>query len=333
MRAYMPLLVPALLIAVAFTVWQFRPWSIETNTPVFEPGLRSPAIWFTREDENQIRQIYRIDSEGNFETRLTDADFSHHAPHISRDGERAAFFRMEGNRGIYKWGLDEDAQTPVYLTEPFSGNLDGQFFSAAYARPKWPGLLPALVFQATDETGSSRAVYAIRENGAELRRVTNVTANAYDAEPIELEKQTFYVIYGRSNDLWLSRLSGTGEPLQLTDSPNILETLPAVSHQQKLLAYVEDGERIRVVDTTNFRTEWNVLHSIDPPETYSITGIDFVCEDRLVFTAATTGESATNKDLYLLDLNAPAGNNLRRLTNTPAEERSPAVFPCNQTGG
>jgi dipeptidyl aminopeptidase/acylaminoacyl peptidase len=274
---------------------------------VFVSGRDAQDHWSTP-------QIFLALPSAQHATNLTNNARWNSSPAISSDGTHMAFV---SDRSLRVMRLSDGDERTLDVG-------DGPFGCV-----RWAG--HRLAFVAPANTPGS-AVWLVSERGGEATRVTD--PGAASDELVAFADHGRELVFDRydaatsDRDLWITALDGS-EPRRLTSTPDIAETVPAVSHDGRLLAYRAfraGHDTIRVLALA----DGELVHDIALPEgIVNISGIDFAADDAsLVFGAddPDVGGSLENVkgELFTVGLD---GGGLQRLTRNAAYDGQPAVIP------
>ena len=131
-------------------------------------------------------------------------------------------------------------------------------------------------------------IWTIRSDGSGLAAVTGPGPNESDDNGHDFYDAGRMIVFSRYDsttqrrDLYATKSDGTGAPQQITNTPEVSEVAPVVSHNGRLLAYraFHHGtgrDSIRIVSTGN----WALVREItlQPPADINISGLSFRGDD------------------------------------------------------
>jgi Tol biopolymer transport system component len=256
-------------------------------------------------------QIFLADPSAQKATNLTNDANPNGSPAISADGQRMAYV---SGRSLHVMTLATGDEHEI-ATGP-----------DAVGAVRWVG--DAIAFVAPASTRGS-AIWLV--TSGDPVRVTDPGPSASDETLATAGRRIVFSRYDEAShdrDLWIVDLDGSNLR-RLTRTLDVTETLPAVSHDGRYLAYravLSPREELRVVALPAMTPVATVAL---PEGAYNINGLDFTADDRsLVFgaDAPDVGGSLQNVKSELFEA-AIDGTHLRRLTKNAAYDGQPAVIP------
>lgn len=231
-------------------------------------------------------QIYKMDADGSHTVKLSKDLFYSTRPDVHHKTRRIVYWSSHPPGGLHTMDMDGWKVRFIPNTPP----------AASY--PKWGKSVsdPFIVFIAI-HNGRNSAVYRIRPDGTGLKRLTVTEGDEAD-EAVDVVDDK-YIVFARKGrydrDLFLKNMKDDRAPVNLTNTREVTETLPVVSHDNRKIAYRVDRnareEEIHVARLDTKRPGIQVLSMIrmEPPATFNITGIDFSPDDtRLYFSVEVT---------------------------------------------
>ena len=254
-------------------------WSIAENPIVY---ARGPAGGST--------DIWRMDSDGANQKRLTDDAAHARAPRWSPDHKLIAFDSdIAGNFDIYV--MNVDGTNRRRLTTAAADEL----------RPSWSPDGKRIAFELRGGNGT-RDIYTMASDGTDLRRLTSNVADDLDPDWSPDGQWIAFASTREGNyDIWVIDAKG-GQPLDITKTPDATEFGPAWSPNGKKIAYHRKGDKPPIP---------NDVYVMNPdgsdPKKITQTGWDDVYPQwapdgrEIVFYSARVPESK-DADVYFVSL-------------------------------
>jgi Tol biopolymer transport system component len=277
-----------------------------------------------------IAQIYKMDADGSRPVNLSNNHFYDSSPNVHRQTKQIVFFSTRPPGGLHTMDVD-GGNVQLIPNIPFVPLV-----------PKWSKSAsdPFIIFAATETHNSS--IYLIRPDGTNLTKLTNPGADEAD-ENAEVVADDKYIVFTRlrwlnrfDRDLFLKSIGDDRPAVNLTNTHEITETMPVVSHDGKRIAYrVVDGveEQIHVATLDTATQSLYVLHTIRPiyPATpYNIGGIDFSTDDtRLYFSVEVNDvmEKVINRRQEIFSIKLDGSEQHRLTRNNQQDGGSSVVSP------
>jgi Tol biopolymer transport system component len=193
-------------------------------------------------------------------------------------------------------------------------------------------LLPILTYR-----GNAK-IWTIKSDGTGLHQVTNPGPSESDDNGHDFYSGGKMIIFSRYNsttqrrDLYSIYFTGTQNFQQITNTPNIDESLPVISHNGKLLAYRAFyynpyKDAIRVVNVGSWTLVTEMV--MQPPADKNIWGIDFSRKDDRLFVAIESSDvpgTTINKKVEIFSIKLD-GSDQERLTNNETPDYWPSTIP------
>lgn len=244
--------------------------------------------YYTEGERARHSQIYKMDADGGHVVKLTKDLYSGIWPDVHRKSRRIVYWSERPPGGLFTMNMD--GRDVRFIPNTPAGS----------AYPKWAesGSDPFVVFIATPGRQNS-AVYRIGPDGSGLKRLT-VTEGREADEAVDVVGDK-YIVFTRllwqgryTRDLFLKSMRDDRAPVNLTRTREWSETMPAVSHDGRKIAYRvvrESDEQIHVAALDTKARGISLLHVIpmEPPAVHNIGRIDFSPDDeRLYFNVEVT---------------------------------------------
>jgi hypothetical protein len=276
-------------------------------------------------DRDGRQQIYSSWANGSFQTNISNNSYTDDFPDLSPDADRIVFASFR-----------EQAGQNLYIMDLAGANLQ-QVTTGAGQRvlPRWaPNDLIAFVYPAYSQNAQ---IWTVKSDGTGLRQVTFPTAMESDGAGHDFYaagQQLVFSRYDRTTrrtDLYSTAADASAGAQRITQTPDISETLPAVSHDGRLLAsrafhHAPPRDAIRIFEVGSWAMVREI--SLPPPAEINISGIGFSRDDqRLFFSAQAAGVPAPNQEnrqeVFSIKLD---GTDLQRLTANQARDVQPVAI-------
>ena len=275
---------------------------------VFTSGC-AELVFVSKRDGHD--QIYKMRTTGASQTNISNGVSWDHFPDVSPNGNKIVFSSSRGGgENIYIMDIDGSNVEPVT-----SGTLQR-------TSPRWSPM--GLIAFAYPSYRPPTKIWIINSDGTGLQQVTNPGQNESDDGGHDFYHGGKMIVFSRYNtttnqrDLYSVYYDGSQDFQQITDTPNISEIGPVVSHDGNLLAYriyYALNYAIRIVNVGT----WTLVDEIvmQPPADKNIAGIDFSRDDSRLFVAIessdVSGTFITDKvEIFSIGID---GSDQRRLTN------------------
>ena len=276
-------------------------------------------------DRDGRQQIYKSWANGNFQTNISNNNHTDGFPDISPDADRIVFasFREQPGQNLYIMDLAGD-------------NLQ-QLTTGAGQRvlPRWaPNDLIAFVYPAYSQNAQ---IWTVKSDGTELRQVTFPTAMESDGAGHDFYAAGQRLVFSRydrttrNTDLYTTAVDASGSVQRITQTPDISETLPAISHDGLLLAsrtfyHTPPRDTIQIFEVDNWTMVTEI--SLPPPAEINISGISFSRDDKRLFLSAQASDvpasnQANRQEVFSIKLD---GTDLKRLTANQARDFQPVAI-------
>jgi Tol biopolymer transport system component len=276
-------------------------------------------------DRDGQQQIYKSWAGGSFPTNVSNNNYTDDFPDISPNADRIVFasLREEAGQNLYTMNLaGDDLQQ---LTTGVGQRI----------RPRWaPNDLIAFVYPAYSQNAQ---IWTVKSDGTELVQVTFPTAMESDDGGHDFYAAGQRLVFSRfdrttrKTDLYTTATDLSGSVQRITQTPDISEMLPAVSHDGLLLAssafyHTPSRFTLRIFNVGS----WTMVREINlpPPAESNISGISFSRNDqRLFFSAKAAGVPTPNQEdrqeVFSIKLD---GTDLKRLTTNQAYDSQPVAI-------
>ncbi|HWT01725.1 MAG TPA: hypothetical protein VN256_15875 [Pyrinomonadaceae bacterium] len=281
---------------------------------------------YTEGERTMRSQIYKMDADGGHTVKLSKDPYYAVWPDVHHKTRRIVFWSERPPGGLFTMNMD--GWDVRFIPNAPPGSL----------YPKWGKSAsdPFIVYIATLSRQNS-AVYRIRPDGTGLKQLT-VTEGQEADEAVDVAGDK-YIIFARrlwkgrhDRDLFLKSMKDDRAPVNLTKTREVTETLPAVSHDGRKIAYRvvrESDEEIHVAELDTKARSIRLLHVIrmGPPAVHNLTGIDFSADDeRLFFSVEVTDVSerwlSHRQEVFSVRLD---GSEWTRLTRNGEMDAWPSV--------
>ena len=279
------------------------------------------SLVFVREDSG-TKHIYKMRYNGNSQVPFSPiTSTTYDFPDVSPDGDKIAY--TDGQNVFISDLNDIGGSSQVQLSVP----------TGTKAFVRWAPKQQVIGY--ANFVGGTASIILSATSGVNHLPATYPTGSQSDDGGLDfyLDNNVQYMVYSRNGDLYSMFFNGTQPPTPITSTPgnNIRETLPVVSHDQKLLAYrvayqlAPTGwtDAIHVVEVGT----WASLHSIimQPPVMRgSVSSITFSCSDKRLYVAARTSSGAGSREIFSIKLD---GSDQQRLTNNNVYDSKPDAIP------
>jgi len=282
-------------------------------------------------DRDGRDQIYSMAGNGFNQRNLSNNSSYEHFPDISPDATKIVFSSFRNPPGENIYIMDLDGQNVQQVTTGIGQRT----------RPRWApnGLI---AFAHPSYTPGAR-IWAIQSDGSGLAAVTSPGPNESDDSGHDFYDAGRMLVFSRfdsttqKRDLYATKSDGTGAPQRITNTPDISEVLPVVSHDGRLLAYRAfyhgtGRDAIRIVSTGN----WVLVREItlQPPADINISGISFRGDDGgLYVSVQATDVPGTNvgirQEIFSIAID---GQNQQRLTTNETGDTWPVAIAATRQG-
>lgn len=244
-------------------------------------------------------QIYRMRITGGSQVNISDNRFVDYSPDVCPDGKKIVF---SSSRDDYRSSRD------IYIMDRNGRNV--RQLTAGRGRARNPKCSSrGLIAFAAPARGFDR-IWTVRTDGTGLREVTNPGPNEKDVgcDFYDDGRKIVFVRVdeptGRS-DLYSVSFDGSQAVQRLTNTPDISENFPVVSHDGRLLAYVTSSPStgntsIRLMNVGS----WALINEIamQPPASKVIRGLGFSCDDKQLFVSVESSDVSGNYQPYKFEL-------------------------------
>lgn len=280
-------------------------------------------------DRDGRRQIYKAWDNGQFQSNISNNSYADDFPDLSPEADRIVFAsqREASGQNLYIMDLAGANLQPVT-----SG-------SGQRTRPRWaPNDRIAFVYPAASQNAQ---IWTVKSDGTGLSQATFPGSMESDDAGHDFFAAGRKIVFSRfdraagRHDLYTAAADGTGAVEHITQTADISETLPVVSHDGILLACralhsAAARDVIRI-----YRVEgWTLVREIDLPPMVEgdISGIDFSRDDQRLFFSAqammgTTPTPQVRQEIFSIRLD---GGDLQRLTANQASDVSPVAIARNR---
>jgi Tol biopolymer transport system component len=286
---------------------------------------------------NGHEQIYKMRITGTSQTNVSNNTFTDHYPDVSHHGKGIVFSSLRSGPGENIYAMDLDGGSVQQIT---TGTLQR-------TKPNWGREdLAKLIAYSYPDFRQDTALWTVYDDGTNARKITNPAPNTESAGEQDDGGHDFWhggkmIVFSRydlathDRDLYSIYFDGTQDFVRITNTQNVSETQPVISHDGKLLAYrafyrqpsFKDTIRIVQVGT------WLLVNEIElqAPASKNISGIDFSRNDKRLYFAAESSDvpgSLINNKLEIFSVKLD-GTDQRRLTDNEVSDTWPSVIPCH----
>lgn len=280
-------------------------------------------------DRDGRQQIYKAAENGNFQSNISNNSYSDDFPDVSPGADRIVFssFREQAGQNLYIMDL---AGANVQQVTTGGGQR---------IYPRWaPNDLIAFVYPAYSQNAQ---IWTVKSDGTGLRQVTSPTAMESDGAGHDFYAAGQQIVFSRYDrtaqryDLYTTTADGSGGAQRITQTADISETLPAVSHDGRLLAcrvfyHSPPWDAIRIFQVGS----WTMVReiSLPAPAEINISGIGFSRDDQQLFFSSqaagvTTPNVQNRQEIFSINLD---GTDLQRLTANQAGDFQPVAIGRNR---
>jgi Tol biopolymer transport system component len=278
-------------------------------------------------------QIYRMRSTGR-SANISDNRFVDSSPNVCPDGKTIVFSSSrdigQSTRLIDVYRSSKD----IYRMTVNGGDVRQLTFGMGRASDPKCSSQGLIAFAATVH-GFDR-IWTVRTDGTGLREVTHPGPNQKDVGCDFYEDGKGIVLVrvdeptGRS-ELYVTNFDGSQPVQRITNTPDISENLPVVSHDGKLLAYVayspDTGNApIRLMSVGS----WTLVNEIamQPPAAKAIRGLGFSCDDKRLFVSVESSDVSGTYQPYKFELFSIKidGTDQTRVTENEVGDYFPSVI-------
>ena len=282
-------------------------------------------------DRDGRDQIYSMASSGFNQRNLSNNSFHDHFPDISPDATKLVFSSLRTPPGENIYIMDLDGQNVQPLTTG----------TGQRTRPRWaPNGLIAFAYPSYAQ---GARIWTIRSDGSGLAAVTNPGPNESDDNGHDFYDAGRMIVFSRydgttqKRDLYAAKSDGTGTSQRVTNTSDVSEVLPVISHNGRLLAYraFHHGtgrDAIRIVSTGN----WALVREItlQPPADINISGLSFQGDDSGLYVSVQASDIpdmnvGKRQDIFSIGID---GQNQQRLTNNDWGDTTPVAIAATRQG-
>ncbi len=279
------------------------------------------SLVFVREDSG-IKHVYKMRYDGSSQTPFspitsTPYDF----PDVSPDGTKIAY--TDGQNVFISDLNDIGGSSELQLSAP----------TGTKAFVRWAPKQQIIAY--ANFVSGTASIIMSATSGLNSLPATYPTGSQSDDGGLDfyLENNVQYMVYSRNGDLYAMFFNGTlgSSPITNTPGSTILETLPVVSHDSKLLAY-RVSYKLAALGTVDYIQLMNVgtwssqqVIMMQPPAVRgTISSIAFSCNDERLYVAARTSSAAGSREIFSVRVD---GGDQQQLTNNSVYDSKPDAIP------
>ena len=282
-------------------------------------------------DRDGRDQIYSMASSGFNQRNLSNNSFHDHFPDISPDTTKLVFSSLRTPPGENIYIMDLDGQNVQPVTTG----------TGQRTRPRWaPNGLIAFAYPSYTQ---GARIWTIRSDGSGLAALTNPGPNESDDSGHDFYDAGRMIVFSRydrttqKRDLYAAKSDGTGTSQRVTNTSDVSEVLPVISHNGRLLAYraFHHGtgrDSIRLVSTGT----WALVREItlQPPADVNISGLSFQGDDSGLYVSVQASDIpdmnvGKRQDIFSIGID---GQNQQRLTNNEWSDTTPVAIAATRQG-
>lgn len=273
------------------------------------------------------KQIYRMWTNGWFQTNISNRNRSEMAADVRDDGAKVVIQVFGGTIEV----MNSDGSNPVAVPNVPNG--------ASW--PRWSLGFPHYFLVYCDNPGSGHAaIWRVQEDGSQQAQITHPGPTQTDQVADVLDNK--HIVFDRfdsSNnyrgDLYLKYIWDNRPPVRLTNTPNLSESHPVISHDHTKVAYLASSGsgsvEVRVAGITTYSglTPLYAFTLSPPASGVNITGVDFTKDDSQLFISAEASDvpgTIINRKQEVFRVNLD-GSNQVRLTNNSDWDSQPSAVP------
>jgi hypothetical protein len=284
-----------------------------------------PGAVFHSERDGRA-QLYKIDDSGMIQVNISNNPYQDRYPDVSPDTSQVVFSSERaatGESGIYT--MDRDGGPARTLTAG----------PGRRSMPRWGQ--NGLIAFASAAYGQNFHIRTIKSDGTGERQLTLPGTMESDDGGHDFFYAGDGIVFSRKDlatqkhDLFITKTDGTGIPGNITNTPAIDETFPAISHNGRMLACRmtssgQDRDTIRLYDVGT----WTIVRDITLPSPAGavITGLGFTQGDDRLYVSAEAADVAApdarrRQEIFLVKTD---GTGFGRLTTNDILDAWPAAI-------
>ena len=276
-------------------------------------------------------QIYKMSGEGKSQINISQNQFVDEFPDVSPDGKKVVFSSSRNSPGKNIYIMNIDGSNVNQIT---SGDL-------LKTNPRWSPSHDLIAFAEYIPVNKAK-IFCVNSDGTGLPvQITNPTSLQSDSGGLAFFDYGNKIIFSRydlgkgNHDLYYKSVTIGGNPIAITSTVEANETLPAVSHDGKILAFLvfktmqlaTTGkitlDYIQILDVGTW-TPINTIMLKHPASVGSISAIAFSHNDERLYVAAKTfdvNETLENHyEIFSIKLD---GSEQKRLTKNKISDYWP----------
>jgi hypothetical protein len=295
--------------------------------PVAPPPPGPETIVYMHSDfptvSNFHYQIYKIKSDGTGPVNISNNENFERSPDVNFKTGKIVFESLGGG-GLTTMDLNGNNRTVIPKT--FLGG-----------NPKWSRKDESFVVYTNLISNVNNSLHRVRPDGSENVEIVKAgegnvirTADVVDDDHVVFSRDTG----GFDGDLFIKDMRDQSDAVNLTNTPDIHEDYPVMSHNGALIAYlvtkVKDFKRVEIhiarLTLPGTITDIHVIH-LDVPAGRYLRDLDFSNDDSHVYVASTVIETEDNTNTTQLFSISVDGSGQFRVTLNSESDFEPSVAP------
>ncbi len=296
-----------------------------------EPPSNPETLVYTHKEYTSnvdwTTQIYKVKSDGSGAVNLSNNENRETSPDVNLSTRRIVFFSGGQNSGITIMDMEGDNRRLIPDTF-FGGN------------PRWSRNGESFIVYTHLPSNPNNSLHRVRPDGNENVEIVRADTDRVirTADVVD----DFHVVYqqdkiidgGRDSDIFIKDMRDDGPGINLTNTPDIIEDFPVVSHDGTLVAYrahnAKDfqGYEIRVMRLT-LPSTLSLVRSIpwSTPEGNFFRDPEFSNDDsRFYASAPVEVPPGSHSNFQLFSITA-IGSGPFRITVNDGTDLEPSVVP------
>jgi hypothetical protein len=267
-------------------------------------------------------QIYKIKSDGTEPVNLSNNENFERSPDVNHKTGKIVF--DSGGGGLTTMDLNGNNRT--IIPKSFLGG-----------NPKWSRNDESFVVYTNLVSNINNSLHRVRPDGNDNVEIVKAgegkvirTADVVDDNHVVFSRDSG----GFDGDLFIKDMRDTSDAVNLTNTPDIHESYPVISHNGALIAYLvtkaKDFKRVEIhiarLTLPGTITDIHVIH-LDVPAGRFLRDLDFSNDDSRVYVASTVVETEDDTNTtQLFSINVD-GSGQFRVTLNSESDFEPSVAP------